>query len=103
MHNELYNHMTTNEAIFNGWNAAGITQALDEGLEKLSDLDPHQVIDPVLTLFEEEFDVSKFIDTPEECRKVLGFFPVLHSDDKDDDDFEPEWNFSDVFDTYVNE
>ena len=82
--------MTTNEAIFNGWNAAGITQALDEGQEELSDLDPHQVIDPMLTLFEEEFENSKFADTPEECRKVLGFLPGLHSDDKDDDIFEPE-------------
>ena len=57
----------------------------------------------MLTLFEEEFEISKFADTPEECRKVLGFLPGLHSDDKDDDIFEPEWNFSDVFDTYVNE
>ena len=54
-------------------------------------------------LFEEECNITKFLDTPEENRKVSGFLPVLHSNDKDDEIFEPEIRFSDVFDTFVNE
>ena len=90
--------MTTNEGkyiIFNGWNAAKIRHALDEGLEKLSDLEPYQDIDPMLTLFEEECNITKFLDTPEEYHQVLGFLPVLHSDDAVDNIFEN--------DTYLNE
>ena len=65
----VYNYMTTNEGkdiVFNEWNAAGIRQALYEGLKKLSDLDPYQDVDSMLTLFEDECDISKFFDTPEE-------------------------------------
>ena len=43
---ELYNHMTINEGkdiALNGWNAAGIWEVLNEGLEKLSDLDPIRI------------------------------------------------------------
>ena len=57
----------------------------------------------MLTLFEEECKISKFLDTPDEDRQILGFLPVLQSDDKDDDIFEPERRFCDGFDAYVNE
>ena len=57
----------------------------------------------MLTLFEKECNITKFLDTPEENRHVLRFLPVLHSDEKDDEIFEPKISFSDVFDTYVNE
>lgn len=95
---ELYNHMTINEGkdiVLNGWAAAGIREVLNEGLEKLSDLEPYQDIDPMLTLFEEECNITKFLDTPEEYHQVLGFLPVLHSDDAVDNIFEN--------DTYLNE
>ena len=54
-------------------------------------------------LVEEECDITKFLDTPEEDCQVLGFVnPVVESDDEDDDIFEPERNYSDVFTTFVS-
>ena len=47
--------------------------------------------------------LQKFLDTTDEYRQVLVFLPVLLSDDEDDNIFELERNFSDVFDTFVNE
>ena len=79
------------------------SEKIDQRLEKLSDLEPYQDIDPMLTLFEEESNITMFLDTPEEDCQVLGFLPVLHSDDKDGGIFEPERSFSYVFDTCVNE
>ena len=49
----------------------------------------------MLTLFEGECKITN--------RQVLGFLPVLHSDDKDDNIFEQERGFSDVSKNYVTE
>ena len=45
------------DIILNGWNVARIREALDEVLERLSDLDPHQDIDSILTT---AWKVSKY-------------------------------------------
>ena len=57
--------MTTYEGkdkILDGWNAARIRDTLDERLKKLSDLDPYQDINPILMLFEEECNITKFLN-----------------------------------------
>ena len=54
-------------------------------------------------MLEEESNITKFLDTPDEYRQVFVFLPVLLSDDEDDNIFELERNFSDVFHTYVHE
>ena len=92
------------EVSLSRWNAAGIREALDRGLENLSPLDPYQDIDLLLTSVEEECDIGKFLDTSEEDRQVLGFGDhVVESDDEGDDIFEPERNFSDVFNSFAEE
>lgn len=51
-------------------------------------------------LYEEEWDITEFLDMPAEDCKVLRFLPVLLTDDEDDDIFEPERIFSNVFDAW---
>ena len=87
---ELYNHIATNEG-----KADGMLLGSEKPLLRNQK--------PMLALFEEECNITKFLQTPEENRKVLRLLPVLHSDDKDDKIFELEKRFSDVFDTFVNE
>ena len=48
---ECYNHMTTTVAqnvIQSGWKAAGITEALQDGVKGLGSFDPFQEIDPLI-------------------------------------------------------
>ena len=56
-----------------------------------------------VTLFEGECKITTIFDTPEQDHQVLGFLPVLHQDDKDDDIFEQESGFTNASETYVNE
>ena len=48
---ELYNHMTTEKGrdiISGGWRAAGITDAINLGVENLPSIDPFDDIDPLV-------------------------------------------------------
>ena len=51
-------------------------------------------------LYEEEWDITEFLDMLAEDCKVLRFLPVLLTDDENDDIFEPERIFSNVFDAW---
>ena len=107
---ELYNHMTTEEGekiILSGWKTSGIRKALDEGLVKLAPLDPYSDIDALVSPAEADCDISQFLEMSEEDRQALGFGESYredsNDDDEDDDIFEPERNFTDVFNSLSEE
>ena len=85
------------DIILNGWNVARIREALDEVLERLSDLDPHQDIDSILTT---AWKVSKYgvISGP--------YFPIFRlNTGKYGPEITPylESGFTNASETYVNE
>ena len=106
---ELYNHMTSGErkrVVLNGWKVAGIRQAIDQGYVNLPELDPFKDIDPLMSSVEPETNITPYFEMSDEDRQVLGYGPNTadeDSDDEDDEIFEPERNFTDVFSNFVQE
>ena len=106
---ELYNHMTSGEGkqvVLNGWRAAEIRQAIDQGYVNLPKLDPFKDIDPLMSSVKPETNITPYFEMSDEDRQVLGYGPNTadnDSDDEDDEIFEAEQNFTDVFSNYVQE
>ena len=106
---ELYNYVTSVEGkrmVLNVWRAAGIRQAIDQGYVNLPELDPFKDIDPLMSSVEPETNITPYFEMSDEDRQVLGYGPNTadeDSDDEDDEIFEPERNFTDVFSNFVQE
>ena len=76
MDDRVFNHMASGEGkeiILNGWKPAGITEALEKGLENLPALDPFNNIDPMVNLTKEEPNMDVFLNTAHEDLVILGF------------------------------
>ena len=106
---ELYNHMTSGggkQVVLNGWRAAGIRQAIDQGYVNLPESDPLKDIDPLMSSVEHETNITSYFEMSDEDRQVLGYGPNTadeNSDDEDDEIFKPERNFTDVFSNFIQE
>jgi len=86
--------------ILNGWKAAGIRQAIDQSYVNSPKLDPFEDIDPLMSSIEPETNITAYLEMSDEDRQVLGFGHKSDEDSNDEDDeiFEPDRNFIDVFD-----
>ena len=87
---DFYNHMTTpkgREVCTNGWNGAGIADAIKIGSEKLPSLDPFQDICPISDPFSFEENNAVFDLAP----KDLDCFREKNESDGDSD-WEPDKN-----------
>ena len=94
------------QVVLNGWRAAGIRQAIDEGYVNLPELDPFKDIDPLMFSVELETNITPYFQMSDEDRQVLGYGPNTADEDTDGEDdeiFEPERNFTDVFSNFVQE
>ena len=103
---QSYDFRRRKASSLNGWRAAGIRQAIDQGYVNLPELDPFKDIGPLMSSVEPETNITPCFEMSDEDRQVLGYGPNTEdedSDDKDDEIFEPEQNFTDVFSNFVQE
>ena len=98
---EFYNHMTTSkgkEIINSGWKAAGISDALELGSNKMPSIDPFDDIDPMLSHGNEQSDDCHLLAvcdvSAEQFEELCGRKIQESDDDTDDSEWEEAENLS---------
>ena len=107
---DLFNLMTSAEGkkiILKGWESAGITEAIEKGLNNLPDLDPFHDIDPMISFNMVKPNLEAVINKTADDFDMLGVRANDNEDtDNDDDDevYEIDRNVFDIFnDDFVDE
>ena len=88
---DLYNHMTSGEGkqvVLNGWRAARIRQAINQGYVNLPELDPFKDIDLLMSSVKPETNITPNFEMSDEDRQVLGYGPNTADEDSDHEDDE---------------
>ena len=107
---DLYNLMTSAKGkpiILKGWQLAGITEAIQKGVNNLPELDPFNDIDPIINVDTVEPNLVALIDKTTEDLEILGVRTNNDEDmDNEDDEevYEIHRNAFNVFhDDFVDE
>ena len=100
---DLYHYLTTTKGkivIENGWEKAGITEAIEGGYSKLQPLDPFESIDPVMS---KESPLILYTD----CYTDANNLYEIQRTEEEESDRENEWEHPDfdnnIFDIFDDE